>query len=259
MNESQLMLALDTSTTALTVALLRGDEPLATAGMTAERNHSMYLLPTVQRLLQDSGVSATDLQAIGVGRGPGSYTGVRVAVTVAKTMAWALGIPLLGVSSLAAYAYGGQRKHTVAAHSDEAAATWFVPLLDARRGQAYTALYADVAGAWHVMEEDRIAPVAQWLEQLAEAFAASDAAKFVVLGDWAAYPESVRRLQEQCSDRLVLAEQPLAAHDIGRLARCRLLLGERDEWHPFVPNYAQLAEAEAKWQQRAEQEWGDRR
>ncbi len=237
MNESQVMLALDTSTSSLTVALLRGDELLAAAGMTAERNHSMYLLPTVQRLLHDSGLSANDVQAIGVGRGPGSYTGVRVAVTVAKTMAWARGIPLLGVSSLAAYAH--------AARGD--GACWVVPLLDARRGQAYTGLYAEVAGTWAGLQDDRIVSVEPWLEQIADLFAASGATKLVLLGDWAAFPEPVARLQQTLAERVVLDSRPLAAYDVGLLAQRRLLQGEREPLHEFVPNYAQLAEAEAKW------------
>ncbi|NOU94591.1 tRNA (adenosine(37)-N6)-threonylcarbamoyltransferase complex dimerization subunit type 1 TsaB [Paenibacillus sp. LMG 31456] len=101
------LLAIDTSTSSMSVALTRGGELLGELSSKAERNHSIHLIPLIQQLLSSAGIHPRELDAIAVGVGPGSYTGVRIGVTVAKTFAWTHGMDLLGVSSLEALALGG--------------------------------------------------------------------------------------------------------------------------------------------------------
>src|SRR5262245_12524870 len=94
------LLALDTSTHNAALIVLRADgRTFAFVGDAAER-HGRGLVPRIQELLRDSGLVPRDLDAIGVGLGPGSYTGVRVGLTTAKTLAYALGKPLVGLDSL---------------------------------------------------------------------------------------------------------------------------------------------------------------
>ncbi|OWA34389.1 tRNA (adenosine(37)-N6)-threonylcarbamoyltransferase complex dimerization subunit type 1 TsaB [Saccharibacillus sp. O16] len=130
------ILALDTSSAAQAVAVIDESGVRFESNSLAERNHSVNLLPEIERALRESGTDKRELAGIAVGIGPGSYTGVRIAVTTAKTLAWALKLPVAAVSSLEAQAASGL----------EAAAPqgrgWIVPLVDARRGQAYTALFA---------------------------------------------------------------------------------------------------------------------
>lgn len=141
------LLAMDTATSSMTVAILEGGTLRKEINSHAERNHSLYLLPHVQEALGELGWSPKDLQGIAVGRGPGSYTGVRIGVTVAKTMAWALGLPVIGVSSLEAMAAGGYETWVKAApdrqtgHAEGSSIVWLVPLMNARRGQVYTSLH----------------------------------------------------------------------------------------------------------------------
>ncbi len=130
------ILALDTSSAAQAVAVIDETGVLFESNSLAERNHSVNLMPEIERALRESGTDKRELGGIAVGIGPGSYTGVRIAVTTAKTLAWALKLPVAAVSSLEAQAASGLE---MAAPQGRG---WIVPLVDARRGQAYTALFA---------------------------------------------------------------------------------------------------------------------
>ncbi|SEG69969.1 tRNA (adenosine(37)-N6)-threonylcarbamoyltransferase complex dimerization subunit type 1 TsaB [Paenibacillus sp. UNC499MF] len=138
------VLALDTSTASLAVALLRDGCLVEEKHTIVERNHSIHLMPHLQELLASRGIQPKDLAAVVAGQGPGSYTGVRIAVTAAKTFAWSLGIPAAAVSSLEALALGGRTAllADTAGNGADDAVRWFVPLMNARRGQAFTAVYA---------------------------------------------------------------------------------------------------------------------
>lgn len=216
------LLALDTSTAALTVAVTdeAGTRAFGEISSHSERNHSMHLVPTVKRLLAELDMTPGDIGGIIVGRGPGSYTGVRIGITVAKTLAWAWSKPIVGVSSLEALAIGGLRQGNAeqghaeqddAEHADadqsanEAAegnmlrnvpmlapeepfsswsgegngVDWVIPLMDARRGQVYTALFAG-AGAglhWQRCAPDGIRLMRDWADAVAarlEAYIGTD-------------------------------------------------------------------------------------
>lgn len=103
----QRLLAFDTATSSLAVAVTEGGRVLAERNIHAERNHSAYLVTAIGDCLEAVGLAKQDLDGIAVGIGPGSYTGIRIAVTTAKTLAWSLRLPVYGVSSLAALALGG--------------------------------------------------------------------------------------------------------------------------------------------------------
>ncbi len=85
-------------------------------------------MPAITKLMNEVGIQPNQLDRVVVANGPGSYTGVRIGVTTAKTLAWSLQIPVVGVSSLALMAQAGRLFHGE-----------IVPLVDARRGQVYTA------------------------------------------------------------------------------------------------------------------------
>lgn len=101
------LLAIETSTDVTALCLLRpgGAPPIGIAERLAGR-HGRALVPMIQGLLRESGFGPKDLSGILVGQGPGSYTGVRVGVTAAKAMAWAIGCPLAGLDSLEIIARG---------------------------------------------------------------------------------------------------------------------------------------------------------
>lgn len=235
-------LAMDTSTTTLAVAVMRDGEVLAAMHDRAERNHSIRLVPAIEQLLADAGVAKADIGAIACGRGPGSYTGVRIAATVAKTYAWALGVPLYGVSSLAALALSAvlERGADAAQVGDG-----LVPVMNARRGQAYTALYEVArtdAGAWTVdgVEPDGNRLAAEWFAAMPHERA------WRVVGETDAFVDALQAAGDEVAAAAHYVD--MRADAIGLLAQARLARGEAaDDVHSFVPNYTQLAEAEVKW------------
>ena len=234
-------LALDTSTTVMTIALARNGEIIGESDSLSERNHSIRLLPAVQQLLASAQMKAKDLAGIAVGHGPGSYTGIRIGVTVAKTFAWTLGLPIIPISSLEALAYGAyQRLGSQLAQGP----AWFVPLMDARRGQVYTGLYAWDGGQWHCVEKDGIRLLTSWLEQLNTH---SDAVGQVYFtGDCAAFISSLEAFGESSAMKVGSDNEPLKAASVWALAELYGMEHAVTDIHGFEPNYTQLSEPEKK-------------
>jgi len=259
------LLAIDTSTAALTVAVLNNGQLLGELSSHAERNHSIGLLPQIRKLLGDLGLKPKDLQAVAVGQGPGSYTGVRIGVSVAKTFAWSLGLDLIGVSSLEAMALGCSAKVAgIAETSGSTAVRWFVPLMDARRSQAFTAVYesrvADAETSWRSVLPDGIRVMAPWTEQLlARAAEATQEApqEIIFLGETEGFTAQIEQFAGQWSGRVQALPYSLEAQYVGLLAYPKLAAGERAEVHTFVPNYAQLPEAEVNYQAKLKQQRGE--
>jgi tRNA threonylcarbamoyladenosine biosynthesis protein TsaB len=235
-------LAMDTATGTLTVAVGEAGVLLGEATTNLKRNHSNRLMPLIDALLSDIGIQPEDLKGIIVGHGPGSYTGVRIGVTTAKMMAWALNIPLLGVSSLDGLAGNFRTSEGIVC-----------PMFDARRKQVYTALYERVGTDFRKAHADVLLPLDRLfaaigdLQEERRRMRQADVVLFC--GDGAqAYEQEIRdafggeaRFVEGASLDLVRAGHLL---DIGIP---RLLAGERAEVEGFAPEYLQLAEAEAKW------------
>lgn len=147
-------LALDTATPAGSAALVEGAVVLAESNLPPGKTHSRTLVPEIQRLLARLDLTVHDLDFIAVGLGPGSFTGLRIGLAVAKGLAWAAGKPLVGVPSLDALVRGLPPQPIQAC-----------PMLDARKGQTYAALYRTGAqGAWERRTEFR----AHTLRTLAE-------------------------------------------------------------------------------------------
>ena len=121
------ILAIDTSNTALGVALLEENQVLGEYMTNLKKNHSIRIMPAIQMLMKDCERTPSDLTKIVVAKGPGSYTGIRIGVTIAKTLAWTLKLPLVGVSSLEILAGVGR-------YFDG----YVSPIFDARRGQVFT-------------------------------------------------------------------------------------------------------------------------
>lgn len=98
------LLAIDTSTELASVALMVGSE-LSYKEQTNQRSHAQFILPMIEQLLGDAELSLTQLDAIVFGRGPGSFTGLRIACSVAKGLAFAHDLGVIPVSSLSAIAF----------------------------------------------------------------------------------------------------------------------------------------------------------
>ncbi|WP_433945661.1 tRNA (adenosine(37)-N6)-threonylcarbamoyltransferase complex dimerization subunit type 1 TsaB [Paenibacillus sp. SN-8-1] len=264
-------LTFDSSTASLAVAAMDGGRLLAERNITAERNHSVHLITAIEEVLAEAGIARSQLDGIGTGVGPGSYTGIRIAVTTAKTLAWSMGLPVAGISSLAALGLGGWatgtgqppeafeaaagRRSEETAASEQAAAggppaEWIIPLMDARRGQVYTALFEAAPGKLpRRLEPDGIRLMERWVTALAgrlEALAPEARPSAVwFTGETQVHGAAAEALRPLLGGRLETRPYVLEGAWAGLLGADRLMRGESDEVHSLVPNYTQLAEAEA--------------
>jgi tRNA threonylcarbamoyladenosine biosynthesis protein TsaB len=223
------VLAIDTSNYALGVALLEENQVLGEYITNLKKNHSVRIMPAIETLMSDCERVPADLTKIVVAEGPGSYTGVRIGVTIAKTLAWTLNIPLVGVSSLEILAAGTGR------YFDGMVS----PLFDARRGQVYTGLYQFVDGKLTVVKQDQLVMLADWVERLSD----SDKPILFVGND---LPIHKAKIEEVLGSKAIFASMTEHNPRPAELA----LLGKDlagEDLHSFVPNYIRLAEAEAKW------------
>ena len=104
---------------------------LASHTLRSRVNHSIRMLPVIEQLLEETSLQVGDLAAIAVSQGPGSFTGVRIGISTAKGLAKGAEIPLIGVSTLEAMALGNFCGADIQ----------LCPMIDARRGNIFTALY----------------------------------------------------------------------------------------------------------------------
>ncbi|AIR87883.1 tRNA (adenosine(37)-N6)-threonylcarbamoyltransferase complex dimerization subunit type 1 TsaB [Pseudomonas cremoricolorata] len=140
------LLALDTATEACSVALLQGGEVIS-HHQVIPRQHAQKLLPMIKQLMAEAGVPLSALDAIAFGRGPGAFTGVRIAIGVVQGLAFALERPVLPVSNLAALAQGALREQ---GHTQVAAA------IDARMDEVYWGCYRAQAGEMRLQGEEAV-------------------------------------------------------------------------------------------------------
>ena len=186
-------------------------------------------MPAIEEVLNETGVKPAELDRIVVAKGPGSYTGVRIGVTIAKTLAWTLKKDLVGISSLEVLAQSGK-------YFDG----FTVPLFDARRTQLFTGLYGqNGAGYFQNLWEDRIILLKDWLEKLQTL----DKKILFVGNDLPLHQDTIK---EVLGDQAVLGQ--VSDHnprpsELGRIGMMR----EPDDIHTFIPSYLQLAEAEVNW------------
>ncbi|GIP49701.1 tRNA (adenosine(37)-N6)-threonylcarbamoyltransferase complex dimerization subunit type 1 TsaB [Paenibacillus sp. J53TS2] len=262
----QRLLAFDTATSSLAVAVTEGGRVLAERNIHAERNHSAYLVTAIGDCLEAAGLAKQDLDGIAVGIGPGSYTGIRIAVTTAKTLAWSLRLPVYGVSSLAALALGGWAGASgqdtaalgeLAARRGEegrratAGGHWIAPLIDARRGQAFTALFGVTApgGLPERLEPDAIRLMDGWADELQRQLEQlppdERPARLWFVGETEKHEAAIAPLIAAFGELVQLVPYELEGAWMGIAGMARTWL-PADEVHALEPNYTQLAEAEAK-------------
>lgn len=126
-----LLLNIDTSTGDASLCLADGETSLYLLSNHTQKEHAAWLHPAIQEALSSTGKKITDLAAVGITAGPGSYTGLRIAMATAKGLCYALNIPLIAVNTLEAMVY--------AAHGEDT--DYLCPAIDARRMEIFTAIY----------------------------------------------------------------------------------------------------------------------
>lgn len=202
------ILAIDTATEACSVALLNEDRLLAHFELCA-REHTQRILPLVQQILQEGGVVLKDLDALAFGRGPGSFTGVRIGIGIAQGLSLGANVPLIGVSTLKTMAQSAWRLH---------GARRVLAAIDARMGEVYWAEYQrDEQGNWQGEETEAVLK-----PDAAAARMAALSGQWACVGTgWQAWPQlaenstlalTLSDVTLPCAeDMLPLAQQALAA------------------------------------------------
>ena len=127
-----IILSIESSTTVCSVALHQNGQLLALTELFGEKSHATFLTLIIEDLVKKNKLQLSDIQAVAVSEGPGSYTGLRIGVSVAKGLCYALQIPLLAVDTLQVMA---------AQLADFEPNAWLCPMLDARRMEVYTAIF----------------------------------------------------------------------------------------------------------------------
>jgi tRNA threonylcarbamoyladenosine biosynthesis protein TsaB len=170
-------LGIETATTVCGVAMVRnGMDPIEKV-LDIPNVHSERLVPLTDELIRESGISLNQLDCIAVSIGPGSFTGLRIGLSVAKGLAHAADIPLIPVPTLEALAYNVIRAGGIHADTD------ILSMLDAHRGDAYRAVYRITPGlTLEEMAPAAITPyevIAGWAQSQKSIIVVGDAAKIV--------------------------------------------------------------------------------
>lgn len=210
------------------VGLAAGDRLLETVPLTEGRRNARDLAPAVAQLLAAHGWAPRELDAVIVSRGPGSYTGLRVAVMSAKTLAYATGCALVGVETFAVIA-------------DQAPARFdtLQVIADAQKDNVYAQAFRRAVDGWQPAGELTILPFARWAAAIPPGAAVSGPG----LAKW----------REHLPAALPVVEETIWQPGVASLLRlglARLRRDERDDVFALEPLYLRPSSAEQQWQAR---------
>ncbi len=221
------ILALDTSTRSCSVALLEDEKLLVETAVCVPQTHSAHLLGMVEQAFRLAGWKPERLEGLAVGVGPGSFTGLRIGIATAKGIAYAAGIPCVGVGSLEALAASLLPRH------DDICA-----LIDARRGELYAAVYRAEGERLLPRLAEQAIPIAPLLSMLR--------GPHLFVGDGALlHAAEIRAALGEGARFAPAGQHAPRAGVIGRLARERLAQAPGDRGFELTPRYLRAPDAEA--------------
>lgn len=219
-----LILSIETGTDICSVALANDGELMALRESDEGRDHAKKVALFVDELLRETGVQPSDLDAIAVGKGPGSYTGLRIGVSFAKGMCYALNIPLIAIGSLDALTEVAREDFDAGIldiEDEEWAKAKLCPLVDARRMEVYAQVFDNEGTAL----TDVVAEVVT-----EESFKEWRKDKFVIFGNGA------KKCTELLSDAIFVEVAP-SARGIVRLAEEAFKAEKFEDLAYFEPFY----------------------
>ena len=223
-----LTLAFETSAKAASVALMENGKLLGESYQNTGLTHSQTLMVMAEDLLKQCGKTVSDVTAVAVAEGPGSFTGVRIGVAAAKGFAWGRQIPCYGVSTLEAMAVnlGVYEGHVCAC-------------MDARRNQVYNALFLADGGVAERFSEDRAIALADLKTELEHI----DGPIYLV-GDGSQL--TYKTLAGEISNLILPPEHRMHQRAVGVaiLAERKQTAGEIGDGNALSPNYLRLSQAE---------------
>lgn len=211
-------LLIDTSNQPLAVALVKDGNVLINYQSNIKKNHSLQLMPVIESLMDEAQLTPQSLSEIVVANGPGSYTGLRIGITTAKTMAYTLDIPLYEVSSLKALAATCDNGNNL-----------IVPLFDARRDHVFAGVYQYKDDKLETIKDDSYISI-EALNQ----FLKSRNYPYIFIG------HDVLKLQDKLEGR-----------SLSKLPDASIMYNIKEQpvlnVHELKPRYLKLSEAEQNW------------
>jgi len=224
------ILAVDTATHTGSAALTDNGAVLAEYSLFSKETHSRRLLQAVEHLLAQTGLALNDIDGLAVTIGPGSFTGIRLGLATFKGLALATGKPVVGISTMDA----------LAANFPVADRPVF-PVIDARKGEVFTAAY-------YPNEEGRLIKTSPDLALSPQALVARIEERVILVGDGArSYGEF---FEKELGDKAFFASGPFSfirASNVAFLAAEKFKAGEQADIVTMVPAYIRPSEAELKW------------
>lgn len=222
------ILTINTSNQALGVGLLQDGQIIGEVITNLVKNHSVRLMPAIDHVMKEVGIEPAQLDKIVVAKGPGSYTGVRIGIITAKSLAWALDIPVVGVSSLEVLAYQGRFYDS-----------YICPFFDARRQSVFTSLYQWENNELRTIYDEENVLMQEWLTKVKK----DDKSILFLSPDLELHKKMII---EHVGDKAIFPESP---YHIAQPSHLALIGMEKTPKHThlLVPNYLRLSEAEANW------------
>ncbi|MBM2802290.1 MAG: peptidase glycoprotease [Deltaproteobacteria bacterium] len=239
------ILGIDTATTTASVALIEDDELVAekfynrqsvvseNVTIAPKGNHAEIVVPLIQAVLDQAKFSLSDINGFAVSIGPGSFTGLRIALATVKGIAYELGLPVVGISTL----------HAQAARVTDTQ-DLICALLDARKQEVYAALFRRVHGTLMRLSDDGVMAVTTAIEMIERA---RQMGSCTAVGDGAqAYQKC---LLQSLGSRLRIGadgEYSTVAYRVAEIAQARIGAAAGDDLGRLVPIYLRPSEAESR-------------
>lgn len=227
------ILALDTGTSSQSVALLNEDRLIGEYTFHCETSHARHLLRTIQLLLNDFRLTIEDIDGLAVSIGPGSFTGLRIGISTVKGLALASKKPVVGIHTLDALAFNLTFARSL-----------ICPIIDAKKGEVYTAIYKmDEHGGFIKLTEDMAIDIKLLLERIHEStiFTGQGVKMYRTL-----ITETMEELATFATGQI----STVRASSVAYLGLIRLRQGLTEDIVSLAPVYVRPSEAEIKWRER---------
>lgn len=230
------VLGIDTATKVAGAAVVGEERLIADRYIHNLKTHSQIIIPMIRQVMDDAGIKPHDLHGIAVTGGPGSFTGLRIGMSVAKTMGLALKIPVMGIPTLELLAWNLYRVEGL-----------ICPILDAKKNEVYTCIYKSIDSGL----EELINPAALSIERLVSELSGYEKEKVNFLGD--GVPVFGDIIREKLGSRALFGTMinsfPRAAA-VAELGLRQLKKEQPGDSTFLQPVYLRKSEAELTWEQK---------
>ncbi|MBQ8000524.1 MAG: tRNA (adenosine(37)-N6)-threonylcarbamoyltransferase complex dimerization subunit type 1 TsaB [Ruminococcus sp.] len=232
-----LILSIDSSATAASVALFEDAKLVGEFFVNTDFTHSRTLVPMIDNLLSVTGKTVSDIELIAVSNGPGSFTGVRIGVSVAKGIAFPDDLPCVAVSTLESMAYNLVLTDCIVC-----------AVMDARRNQVYNAMFSIEYGEVHRLCDDRAISLEELKKEIAEQY---EGKRVILVGDGSTV--AMRELMD-LQRSVEMAPEALRfqrASSVALAAQAHIKAGEKPVTSAqLLPSYLRLSQAERERQEK---------